>query len=181
MTDHTGPDAPHWYTFKKCENDQWWFRWVRDGRAAVETGEHRFLILTRLVERNGGPTKDRVVTICYEPADNPDRPEEVGDTPDGRVPIYHGRGVDGIGRNNLLAARDSIEDGDEHVVVKRIDGEIQMTETVPSALIAERASDVLTRHILDKEDIDGAAHAYSTEEWERRKEIQEIAKEADRR
>ena len=177
MTEHTGPDAPHWYHFKECENDQWWFRWVRDGRAAVETGEHRFLILTRLVERDR--TTDRVVTICYEPAENPDRPQEVGDTSEGRVPIYHGRGVDGIGRNNLLAARDSIEDGDEHVVVKRINGEVEMTETVPSALIAERASDVLMRQILEKEDIDGAALVYSTEEWERRQEIREAVEEAD--
>lgn len=166
-----GPDAPHWYDFKQLDRGPWDFRFIDTGLAALEDDDHRFCIKTELVE--DGSRTHRFWVICYEPTSaNPE-----ADDVDERVPIFLGSGGVSIPRNNLLAAREVLSDGEEHVLLVKEDGE-ERGVRVPSETIANMAADEYTKIRMDT-DRDVSAVVYTVEDWEFKQEIDRDLEEAD--
>ena len=166
-----GPDAPHWYDFKQLDRQPWQFRFIDTGLAVFQADIHRFRIKTELVE--DGSRTHRFWVICYEPTSADPREDDV----DERVPIFLGSGSAAIARNNILAARHSLADGEEHVLAIQEDGE-ERTVRVPSKMIAESVAEEYTKIRLDT-DRDVRALVYSAEEWEWKQEIERDLEEAE--
>jgi hypothetical protein len=160
-----GPEAPHWYDFKEIARDPWSFRFIETGLAVLEAEPHRFWIETELVE--DGTRTHRVWQICYEPTSV----DPTADDVDERVPIFLGSGSTAIPRNNILAGRESLSQGDEQVVVIREDDD-ERGVRVPSARIAEMAADEISKVGIES-DRDLIAITYSPERWERNQELKE--------
>lgn len=167
-----GPTAPHWHHFKECARGAWAFEFLDTGLAAVEDAAHRFRITTRLLDGDRGGTY-RVWQITYEPADADPTAEDVAS----RVPLYHGPGSDAIPRNNLFAARMSLADGEEHVVVI-MESDNEEGIRVPSETIAEMAADEYTRIGMDTHR-DISAIVQTVERWERKQELKQSLSEVD--
>lgn len=166
-----GPDAPHWYDFKQIGREPWSFRFVDTGLAVLQADPHRFRIKTQLVE--DGSRTHRAWGICYEPTSVDATEDDV----DERVPIYLGSGSAAISRNNVLAARDSLDSGEEHIVIIRED-DSERPVRVPSETIAEMAADEYAKIGLDT-DRDVGAVVYTVEDWEYKQDLERSLAEAD--
>lgn len=165
-----GPKAPHWHHFKDIARDGWEFRYLEPGLGCLESAGHRFLINTRLVE--DGSRTHRTFTVCYEP----ESAGPTSDDADERVP-FHSSTSDAIARNNILAVRDRVEDGEGCILTVEEDDEERVVE-VPSRYLAEKAVDLYTEIRMDT-DRDVHARAYTPEEWERKQELDALTEEVN--